>query len=79
MTLINCNECGKEISSKAKTCIGCGNPAKKNRKKSRPGCKWEAAGFIMILIGLVFALAGSANAAFFLFPGFIVFIIGRFK
>lgn len=24
--LINCSECGKEISSKAETCIGCGAP-----------------------------------------------------
>ena len=26
MALINCPECGKEISDKAKTCIGCGFP-----------------------------------------------------
>ncbi len=26
MALIKCPECGKEISDKAKTCIGCGCP-----------------------------------------------------
>ena len=26
MALIKCPECGKEISDKAKTCIGCGFP-----------------------------------------------------
>lgn len=29
MALIKCNECGKEISDKATTCIHCGNPIKK--------------------------------------------------
>ena len=26
MALIKCNECGKEISDKAKVCPNCGNP-----------------------------------------------------
>ena len=26
MALIKCNECGKEISDKAKMCVNCGNP-----------------------------------------------------
>lgn len=26
MSLIKCNECGKEVSSKARTCPNCGNP-----------------------------------------------------
>lgn len=29
MALIKCNECGKEISDKATTCVYCGNPIKK--------------------------------------------------
>lgn len=29
MALIKCPECGKEISSKAEICIGCGYPIKK--------------------------------------------------
>ena len=32
MALIKCDECGKEISSKAKTCIHCGNPIEKSNK-----------------------------------------------
>ena len=29
MSLINCNECGKEISDKAKVCVNCGCPIEK--------------------------------------------------
>jgi len=28
MSLIKCSECGKEVSSKAQSCPGCGNPIK---------------------------------------------------
>jgi len=30
MALINCSECGKEISSKADKCPNCGNPVNKS-------------------------------------------------
>ena len=30
MALINCNECGKEISDKADKCPNCGNPINKS-------------------------------------------------
>lgn len=34
MALIKCNECGKEISDKAKTCPNCGCPVNKNQSKA---------------------------------------------
>lgn len=33
MALINCPECGKEVSDKAKTCPNCGNPLKPDNNK----------------------------------------------
>lgn len=33
MALINCNECGKEISEKAKSCPYCGNPINQTVEK----------------------------------------------
>lgn len=29
MAIMKCSECGKEVSDKAKVCIGCGAPIKK--------------------------------------------------
>ena len=41
MALINCSECGKEISDKAVTCIHCGNPIYKEKVKSMTKKTWE--------------------------------------
>ena len=41
MALIKCNECGKEISNKAKICIHCGNPIFKESVKIMKKKKWE--------------------------------------
>ena len=35
MALIKCNECGNEISDKAKVCPNCGNPITTNKKKKK--------------------------------------------
>ena len=35
MTLIKCNECGKEISDKAEICVNCGNPIQKEIEKEK--------------------------------------------
>jgi hypothetical protein len=45
MALINCKECGKEVSKKAETCPHCGVPLKK--QPSQYGCG------TLILIGIV--------------------------
>ena len=60
MTLISCNECGNKVSEKAASCPNCGAPIsvsqtvtinpKSKVKVTRPGLKWEAAGFILIAI-----------------------------
>lgn len=49
MSLIKCEECGKEISSKARTCPHCGAKPEKNV----PGWVW----LTIILLGMVFVSA----------------------
>jgi len=36
MALINCSECGKQISDKAEFCPSCGNPIKQTKETTRP-------------------------------------------
>lgn len=55
MAIVECKECGKEISSEAKACPGCGAPASK--EKSGLGFKLFGAGlvlfaFVMIFVGV---------------------------
>jgi len=89
MGLINCSECGKEVSDKAAACQNCGAPIaikdavtldpKSHTKVTRTGAKWEGIGFVLILVGITTAIA--ANGIFggiLAFVGFVVFIIGRF-
>ena len=36
MAIINCPECGKEISDKSETCIYCGYPLKETKSEETP-------------------------------------------
>ena len=92
MALIQCSECGKEISDKAASCPGCGAPVGKNthpHKVTRTGAKWEGIGFLLIAIAVVAMVAATQNpdselvvnsaniAPYFILVGLVVFIIGR--
>ena len=89
MALISCSECGKEISDKATSCPHCGVPIagassvslnpQSHAKVTRTGAKWEGMGFILIVIGLIMAIAGQGFGGLFMAVGFVVFIVGRFK
>ncbi|MBQ6884722.1 MAG: zinc ribbon domain-containing protein [Clostridia bacterium] len=50
MALINCIECGKEISDKAKSCPHCGMPLKKK------GRGFAIASLVLGIIGCVYSL-----------------------
>lgn len=50
MALINCSECKKEISNKAKSCPHCGNPIKIKGKG------FAIAGLVLGIIGCVYSL-----------------------
>lgn len=95
MALISCTECGKQVSDKAATCPGCGNPLSSQMTISVPqeqvvtakraGTKWEAAGFVLILIGMILAAMANIDDTNIMpgvlvgLSGLVVFIIGRFK
>ncbi|MCL5036951.1 MAG: zinc-ribbon domain-containing protein [Chloroflexi bacterium] len=89
MPLIQCPDCGKEVSDNAPACPNCGKPfstVKIEEKKAlvtrREGGKYEAWGFFLIVIG-IFCFFGKGiyvPIGFILgLVGFIVFLIGRFK
>lgn len=62
MAIINCPECGKEVSDRAKMCINCGCPIKD--KTSEPQLLSENRKSIIQIIGLTVGL-------FFIFVGII--------
>lgn len=86
MALIKCSECGKQVSSKAATCPGCGAPiagTSSHARATRTGARWEGWGFILIIVGMLVAVAASAPLSTFggiaALAGIVLFLIGRFK
>lgn len=92
MALIKCRECAKEVSDKAATCPGCGAPigyvASAPQTAApvavkRTGGKWEAAGTVLVIAGLLPVMFASpplstiGSIAFVV--GLAVFVIGRFN
>lgn len=53
MALINCSECGKQISENADSCPNCGNPILYAKKKS--GCLYKI--FIYLILLPIFAVS----------------------
>ena len=83
MALIQCSECQREVSSKAAACPGCGAPISvKPVRAGRRGGAWEGVGFLLIVGGMLTAIASdpptSTYGAAAITVGFVVFIIGRF-
>jgi len=87
MALIKCSECGKDVSDRAASCPNCGAPLRSAVSQShkapvrvvRAGWRWEAIGALLVIGGLIAAIAGAGGYGWFaLFVGFIIFIIGRF-
>ena len=90
MALISCSECSKEVSDKASSCPNCGAPISSSPSVSlnpqshanvtRTGAKWEGIGFILIIVGMIMAMASQGGfGSLLLVVGFIVFLVGRFK
>jgi RNA polymerase subunit RPABC4/transcription elongation factor Spt4 len=51
MALVNCSECGKEMSSEAAACPSCGKPTKKKSQQT------QVSGIVIVIILLVVAAA----------------------
>ncbi len=88
MALIECTECGKQISDQANNCPGCGVPVNKNPlSPARPGAGLETGGFFLLLVGLPVAIWGVydeaqvalALGAISCIFGITFFIAGRLK
>lgn len=85
MALLKCTECRKEVSDKAAACPGCGAPiaaapAQQVARVARQGGKWEAAGFVLIVIGIVLGIAIDPRLGWLAaIAGLVVFIVGRLK
>ena len=59
MKKINCNECGKELSSKAEVCPNCGVRVKKKSFISRAFRFFEIIGVLMVIVILICMLYGG--------------------
>jgi hypothetical protein len=90
MALIKCSECGKDVSDKAAACPNCGAPLSTSSGRASQGHqapvrvvragRWcEAVGALLVIAGLIAAIAGAAFEWLVLIVGFVVFIIGRFQ
>ena len=65
MAIINCKECGQEISSKAENCPKCGNPI---NEKPKEGCFLQTLNIgcvvSLIIIGMIvlFAMLSTCSS-----------------
>ena len=80
MALINCPECGRQVSSQAEKCPGCGFPIRnyaekfpKQPKEKREKHTEPRASFVFSLIALFFVGSGSILVTI---PIVIAFVIG---
>ncbi len=92
MAMIECPECGKEISDKAQSCIGCGAPVGEAPAEATPevpekvvttqatGKMYkgaQAVGVVVILAGIVMMVKGYIDAAIgALIIGLCLFLFG---
>lgn len=88
MALIECTECGKQISDQATQCPSCGVPVKTTPVAiKRSGSGLEAGGFFLLLLGVPVAIWGSADdaqtalalGAIASIVGIALFIAGRLR
>lgn len=90
MAIIQCPECGNQVSDKAPACPKCGNPMQPVIIE-RTGKKWKLAKLISWLVfiaGVIMAIGGAGNGGFenpitgmgitLAFFGFIALLIARF-
>jgi hypothetical protein len=88
MTLMQCSECTGQVSERAAACPHCGapvraEPAPPPQRVKRSGGTWEAVGALLIIGGMLVAMASDGPAAtiagFAVAGGFLIFLVGRFQ
>lgn len=91
MALIDCPECGKQISDKAASCIHCGNPLTQpapiaqaqidpdsvvtTQATSKPWKVIQAIGVVMMMVGIGSCVSGTGQGGFGT-GGFALFTLG---
>ena len=88
MALINCQECGKQISDKAESCPNCGYRIEstiEEKKKIPSKIKQEAKeidkkisicyAIVAVLVVLLFVFVGYSNSEYVMYPFIVVFIL----
>lgn len=78
MPTISCPACAARISDQAATCSHCGRPIKPPAPIRRIGGKLQAAGTIILAGGVVATVFGGWWGPALLFPGIVIFALGRF-
>jgi hypothetical protein len=59
--LIECDDCGKKVSSRARACPGCGSPVPR-RSRLVPALVWTTVGFsVLCVVGLFLDAAGVSK------------------
>ena len=81
--MIDCNECGKPVSTAAKACPACGHPMKVSgtvttQATGKPYKFAELLGVILICCGVVSCVGNGGNTtALFFISGFVIYLAGR--
>ena len=59
MALIDCRECGKEISDKARTCPHCGCPSEEQERNQKiRDTNTQSAWVVRIIVGILIIILG---------------------
>jgi hypothetical protein len=89
ITIINCPACAGKVSSAASSCPHCGHPIKEPEKPqltppsaedktNQTGRLIKTISALMMVAGIIGAVAGSGFGAGLLILGFFGFVVGRF-
>lgn len=78
MPTVTCPACAAQISDQATTCSRCGRPIKPSAPIRRIGGKLQAAATVILAGGIVATVFGGWWGPALLFPGVVLFALGRF-
>lgn len=77
MALVRCPDCGKEASTQAAACPGCGRVMGTAKRKQSAGLA-VIAGTVLVIGGMLYLIAaGSGYGLLTMLAGFFVFVAGR--
>ena len=78
MSTISCPACSAKISDQSPVCSQCGRPLKPAAPIRRIGGKLQAAAVLCLAGGIVATVFGGWWGPALLFPGIVIFALGRF-